>query len=506
MINMASSDVDVMETSMISQSSSVFPSSSMSMREKSQLKRRINKEHNSNFRAGYVPVDEDHLHRAGIRGRKRFILYAVIVVLLLIATLNTALTAWLMWIYHISHTGMAPMEFAHTSRGYLLRFLNPAKFDSLVLNQAFLGSRFNQNLVLSVTNSKMVLATSQVQNESSVHLGEDVIRVSVDELKLRTPAGKKFFSIPDTKISQLKNVKNFRAAVVETRQIKNTPHYDDLSIESWEKVEVVGSQGVAVASNKEMDIQARHLYVNATGGATVLDGRVGMYVSQLIPRVTTGAPIDLNMVNAKLCICRQNGRVFVVPVNRRSGLSLYELLGIQKGATPEEVKKAYRRLALRFHPDKNLDNPDAAEKFKEINRANTILSDSTKRGIYDRYGSLGIYAAEQFGEENVNTYLVLTSGWCKALAIFWLKIEFTVLPVNMDEDSPSPNGSPVTTQPSAGATGKSGDAPASATAIPMPPPESTGNADERTTLKTDARPPKTYGADTEGIPPPSDQS
>ncbi|CAG5124644.1 unnamed protein product [Candidula unifasciata] len=102
----------------------------------------------------------------------------------------------------------------------------------------------------------------------------------------------------------------------------------------------------------------------------------------------------------------------------RSGNSLYELLGLQKGATSDEIKKAYRRLALKFHPDKNRDSPDAAEKFKEINRANVILSDTTKRGIYDRYGSMGIYAAEQFGEENVNTYLVLTSGWCKALAIF----------------------------------------------------------------------------------------
>ncbi|XP_059177360.1 dnaJ homolog subfamily C member 5-like isoform X2 [Physella acuta] len=102
----------------------------------------------------------------------------------------------------------------------------------------------------------------------------------------------------------------------------------------------------------------------------------------------------------------------------RSGNSLYELLGLKKGATSDEIKKAYRKLALKFHPDKNRDNPDAADKFKEINRANMILSDGTKRGIYDRYGSMGIYAAEQFGEENVNTYLVLTSGWCKALAIF----------------------------------------------------------------------------------------
>lgn len=59
-----------------------------------------------------------------------------------------------------------------------------------------------------------------------------------------------------------------------------------------------------------------------------------------------------------------------------------------------------------------------SSQFKEINRANTILSDSSKRLIYDRYGSLGIYAAEQFGEENVNAYLVLTSGWCKVIESF----------------------------------------------------------------------------------------
>lgn len=52
-------------------------------------------------------------------------------------------------------------------------------------------------------------------------------------------------------------------------------------------------------------------------------------------------------------------------------------------------------------------------QFKEINHAHKVLTDTTKRGIYDRYGSLGLYAADTFGEENVNTYLVLTSGWCK---------------------------------------------------------------------------------------------
>jgi len=52
-------------------------------------------------------------------------------------------------------------------------------------------------------------------------------------------------------------------------------------------------------------------------------------------------------------------------------------------------------------------------QFQEINHAYSVLNDPTKRSIYDRYGSLGLYIAEQFGEENVNTYFVLTSSWCK---------------------------------------------------------------------------------------------
>ncbi|CAB1330328.1 unnamed protein product [Coregonus sp. 'balchen'] len=97
------------------------------------------------------------------------------------------------------------------------------------------------------------------------------------------------------------------------------------------------------------------------------------------------------------------------------GDSLYLVLGIDKNATPEDIKKSYRKLALKFHPDKNPDNPEAADKFKEINNAHAILNDCTKRNIYDKYGSLGLYVAEQFGEDNVNTYFVLSSWWAKTL-------------------------------------------------------------------------------------------
>eukprot|EP00069_Balaena_mysticetus_P013244 bmy_21943T0 len=76
---------------------------------------------------------------------------------------------------------------------------------------------------------------------------------------------------------------------------------------------------------------------------------------------------------------------------------------------PFTLKERNRKLALKHHPDKNPDDPGAAEKFKEINNAHTILTDMSKRNIYDKYGSLGLYVAEQFGDENVNTYFMLSS-------------------------------------------------------------------------------------------------
>ncbi|XP_061694865.1 uncharacterized protein LOC133510670 isoform X1 [Syngnathoides biaculeatus] len=74
-----------------------------------------------------------------------------------------------------------------------------------------------------------------------------------------------------------------------------------------------------------------------------------------------------------------------------------------------------RKLALRYHPDKNPDDPEAAEKFKEVNAAHAVLSDPGRRNIYDAYGSLGLYVAQRFGEDNVSVYFALTTCRAKAL-------------------------------------------------------------------------------------------
>ncbi|HXE55901.1 MAG TPA: DnaJ domain-containing protein, partial [Tepidisphaeraceae bacterium] len=78
----------------------------------------------------------------------------------------------------------------------------------------------------------------------------------------------------------------------------------------------------------------------------------------------------------------------------------YEVLGVQRTATADEIKKAHRKLALKYHPDRNKNNKDAEEKFKEIQEAYDVLSDATKRANYDQFGHAGVGAGGGPGGPN----------------------------------------------------------------------------------------------------------
>jgi len=75
----------------------------------------------------------------------------------------------------------------------------------------------------------------------------------------------------------------------------------------------------------------------------------------------------------------------------------YEVLGVSRSATKDEIKKAYRKLALQFHPDKNPDNKDAEEHFKEVNEAYEVLSNDDKRRRYDQFGHAGVGSSAASG-------------------------------------------------------------------------------------------------------------
>jgi curved DNA-binding protein len=80
-------------------------------------------------------------------------------------------------------------------------------------------------------------------------------------------------------------------------------------------------------------------------------------------------------------------------------MDYYKILGVSKGATSDEVKKAYRKLALKYHPDKNNGSKDYEAKFKEISEAYAVLSDPEKRNQYDTYGSSGFH--QRYSREDI---------------------------------------------------------------------------------------------------------
>ena len=75
----------------------------------------------------------------------------------------------------------------------------------------------------------------------------------------------------------------------------------------------------------------------------------------------------------------------------------YEVLGLQKGASDSDIKKAFRKMAMKYHPDKNSGDKEAEEKFKEVNEAYAVLSDPDKKNKYDRFGHAGVDPNAGFG-------------------------------------------------------------------------------------------------------------
>src|SRR5688500_4922239 len=80
----------------------------------------------------------------------------------------------------------------------------------------------------------------------------------------------------------------------------------------------------------------------------------------------------------------------------------YSVLGVSRGASDDEVKKAYRKLAMQYHPDRNNGSRDAEEKVKEITEAYDVLRDPNKRAAYDRYGEAGLRGGTGGGFHHVD--------------------------------------------------------------------------------------------------------
>ncbi|XP_069130949.1 beta-sarcoglycan-like [Argopecten irradians] len=293
--------------------------SNMSMREKSTLKRRINREHNSNFRAGYININEPYLHKTGIRGRKRFFLYCVIIFLILLACANALLTAGIMYALKFSYFGVQSLEFIPNSQ--LLRFLSDTTLTTVQIFDGFIGSRKNSSIVIQNENGPVVfMAEGGLEDKASkIELRPGNVEVkSVDNFLVGSPdTGNVLLSTGLDAIQEWNSIGspgiNIHAPVVEAPVLESVPGVDGLNIESYQNTDIKGMEGLELSALGKVYFITKNITLQSTDGSITMDATNGVYLDSNLPRAS--APLSSTTTNAyKVCVCMPSGRLFTVQV------------------------------------------------------------------------------------------------------------------------------------------------------------------------------------------------
>ena len=113
----------------------------------------------------------------------------------------------------------------------------------------------------------------------------------------------------------------------------------------------------------------------------------------------------------------------------------YEVLGVEKNASADEIKKAYRKKAIQFHPDKNPGDKQAEENFKEAAEAYDVLSDPQKRQRYDQFGHAGVGGASQGGGFGGGTWRIFSHSSATSLVDILAVLVASVVSAVLVEDA-----------------------------------------------------------------------
>ncbi|XP_067134188.1 beta-sarcoglycan [Centruroides vittatus] len=293
--------------------------STLSMREKALLKHHINKQHNSNFKAGYVPIYEPYLHKTGLRGRKGMLFYALVILLFIIALANLAVTVLLLSVLRIGY-GMESMEFIRP--GLLLRFLHHADMGRVLSSSGIIGGFAEKDLPIIGDSQPVILhATSKGFTYSdgkntgpSMEVGPDWTLISdVEEFRVRSPStGQTIFSTKYQDFKLPAGIPNLYVKEAHVSRITSGTN-QSLEVSSPYQVMLKGNEGLTVEGKEIIWVAGQDLHFKSVNQSIILDGRLGVMIP--VDKIPLAAePQDNSPRWYKVCVCVPSGRIFRVPV------------------------------------------------------------------------------------------------------------------------------------------------------------------------------------------------
>lgn len=284
-----------------------------SMHEKAVDRRNINKEHNSNFKAGYVPIEEERLHRTGLRGRKGNLAICVIALMFILAVINLIITLVIWAVIRIGPNGCDSMEFHDEG---LLRFKQESDMGVVYpMHKSTVGGRRDEDLLITGNNQPVVFqrgTTKLSVEKDKTSITSDIGMSFIDPRTQKTV----FSTDYDTHEFRLpKGVKTLNVLKASTERITSN-HSTDLHIHSGGCVIVRGNEGVFIMG-KTIEFRMRDNMELKAVNSIILNGTVMINVSRL-PNSSTGEfLVDDGWERYKLCMCA-DGTLFRVQVKGKN--------------------------------------------------------------------------------------------------------------------------------------------------------------------------------------------
>ncbi|XP_078073321.1 beta-sarcoglycan isoform X1 [Mustelus asterias] len=284
-----------------------------SMHEKAVDRRNINKEHNSNFKAGYVPIDEERLHRTGLRGRKGNLAICVIVLMFILAVINLIITLVIWTVIRIGPSGCDSMEFHEEG---LLRFKQESDMGVVYpMHKSTVGGRRDEDLLITGNNQPVVfqqgttkLSVEQDKTSITSDIGMSFVDPRTQKTVFSTDYDTHEFHLP-------KGVKTLNVQKASTERITSN-HSTDLQIHAGGRVIIRGNEGVFIMG-KTIEFRMRGDMELKAVNSIILNGTVMINTSRL-PHSSTGEfLVGDGWERYKLCMCA-DGTLFRVQVKNRN--------------------------------------------------------------------------------------------------------------------------------------------------------------------------------------------
>ncbi|KAF7248367.1 Beta-sarcoglycan, partial [Varanus komodoensis] len=284
-----------------------------SMREKAVERRNINKEHNSNFKAGYIPIDEDRLHKTGLRGRKGNLAICVIVLLFILAVINLIITFIIWAVIRIGPNGCDSMEF-HDSG--LLRFKQDSDMGIIhPLYKSTVGGRRNEDLVIVGENQPIVFQQGETRlsvekNKTSItsDIGMEFVDPRTQNTLFSTDYNTHEFHLPS-------GVKILNVLKASTERITSNAT-SDLNIKVDGRAIVRGNEGVFIMGKTIEFLMGGNMELKADK-SIILNGSVMVSTSRLPSSSHKEQFNNGDWERYKLCMC-SDGTLFRVQVKSRN--------------------------------------------------------------------------------------------------------------------------------------------------------------------------------------------